>query len=239
MMNARGVRGSACGIALLVLLCATVSEDVRAGDRGNTACRNGKQRHGDVSAVAGETSDGEQDSLVMLRGERHGSSLVLSLKIQQGDKDVQMVQLDVYSEPSHNHLLAVLSNAYPRILFDILRALSMSKPAATVYADMKLAGPRVSVPAPDKRDNGIRIEAVVMDGTLPRREVLADVKLGSPEQPFGFSVRGASREKVGGEPFCGWCGIYNCGCIYCPTPFNTLCCPQCILMCGWQICPQP
>ena len=126
-----------------------------ANNRGGTApaCETSKHR-GEIDSqrVSGQMPG--EGNLLYLRGDRHGESLVLSLAIDASNLREEIVGLDVYSEPSHTHLLSVFSDKYPRFLLDVIRALTGSTPKATVMVDMDLAGPRVKVGMPAKTDDG-------------------------------------------------------------------------------------
>ncbi|RME27146.1 MAG: hypothetical protein D6806_05065 [Deltaproteobacteria bacterium] len=141
----------------------------------------------------------EKQPLLYLNGKPRGKSLVLSLIIRGSQVKADIIKLDIFSEPSHTHLLSVRSIDYPKLVFDVMDAFAFSAPAATVTTGMKLAGPRVSVPMPPDTDERIRVEAIFNEGKSYYSKTLADIKLGSISEPFAFSVSEDVSLRVSGK----------------------------------------
>ncbi len=158
------------------------------------------------------------------------SNFSLDVRLQPGGPALfTILAAEVYSEPSHTFLAAIVDSAAPA---QVLSTIQGQKPRAMIVTIVGQTEPHLTVPAPPATDTRIRIDYVIRKGQSVSTTTVSDAHLSSISD-FEFS----STPNVGGGYYqCGYCGGTLCRCIYCPTPAVTLCCPSCTFECGFFDC---
>lgn len=159
------------------------------------------------------------------------SNFSLDVRLQPGGAAPFMIlAAEVYSEPSHTFLAAIVDSAAPA---EVLSTIQSQKPLAMMVTMIGQTEPHMTLPAPPATDTRIRIDYVIRKGRSVSTTTVSDAHLSSLSD-FEFS---STPTIGGGYQQCGYCGGTLCRCIYCPTPAVTLCCPSCTFECGVLDCP--
>ena len=153
------------------------------------------------------------------------------LEVKQGGQGLfTILAVQVYAEPSHTLLAALVDEAAP---VSVLTAIMEDKPRGLMTGVVGEGEHHWSVPSPPPEDRGIRLFYVIQEDGLISTVLMASVSLKSADE-FDFSVE---PDGGGGIRRCGYCPPYFCGCINCSGPEWTLCCPSCTMECAFILCP--
>lgn len=154
----------------------------------------------------------------------------LDVTVAQGGVDLYQIQaVKIYSEPSHTLLFAQVDDAAPVF---ILTSVQGETPVAMTTNTIGAGLIRVNIPAPPSGDTRIRVDYVRLDNGTGKSATVAEFSNGSL-LTFDFSAE----PMAGRYKLCGYCSGSFCGCVYCPTPLLTTCCPGCSVFCGIVTCP--